>query len=453
MVDKFCFCLHVVRMGFRTGVMRTPGRQAVLEKIRRALDGQLDNRREERRKRRSSAVMCHETHTFHNTANAERCMHMLVQDLCTDAMIEASVCVAVSSSHGAEARTKYHDLHRRTTAWNDIIKLDVPDAGTLRVTVFCREEGNGACTELASGRLLLEDLQEGFMDGRVLLHFKSHCSSIGAAESAHARLRVAVSWSRLDIEMLQKGLVPSVPRKTFVETTTPSTSFYASQPRQMVANRSRPQVADVSGEDTSASTAVTQFHLQSLRMRGRILVNKQAPFIVSSIDNAAAHMIGSQINAEGRSLAALSISSSIKLLEACSCVNSVGVIAQRMRAFLVIEDSMLVIVQNENPGTRQPSSLLEVLLFRPDAEDFARMQLLIGEGGLLIERAQLPLGPEIPDTPEQTSSLSASSASSSVTAPRDMDQLDQAQYEELSMTNLSDDDYEDEVLYNLSCCL
>ena len=297
-----------------------------------------------------------------DTTNAERCVHVLVQDFRTDAMIVGSVYVAVSSSHSAEARTKYQALHRRTTAWNDVLKLDVLALGTLRVTVFCGEEGSGACTELASGRILLADLQGGFMDSHVILYG----SNIGTAEPAHARLRVAVSWSQLDIEMLQKGLVPPVPRKLIDKTPTSLTSLQALQPRHAVAHRSRLQEfeADVSYEDTSAFTAVTRFPLHSLRMRGRILVRKQAPFIICSVDNAAAHMIGSGINAEGRSLAAVSIANSIKILEACSRVNSDGVFAQRRRAFLVIEDSVLVIVQNENYGTRQPSPFLEVLLFR-----------------------------------------------------------------------------------------
>jgi hypothetical protein len=379
---------------------------------------------------------------------------MLVQDFRTDAMIVGSVCVAVSSSHRcdvAEAKTKYQALHRRTTAWNDILKLDVLALGTLRVTVFCREEGSGSCTELASGWLLLADLQGGFMDGLVLLH----CSNIGTAEPVHARLRVAISWSQLDIEMLQKGLVPPVSRKSFDESPTSLMLLQASQPRQAVAShRSRLQEfeAEVSGEDTCASTAVTRFPLHSLRMRGRILARKQAPFIISSVDHAAALMIGSGINVEGRSLAALSIANSIKLLEACSRVNSDGVIAQRRRAFLVIEDSVLVIVQNENYFTRQPSPFLEVLLFRPDAEDIARMQLLIGKGGLLIESAKLHLSPQVPDAPQQTSSL-PTCAPSPLTAPRDMDRLDQPQYEELSMTSLDADDVDAELLSDLSCRL
>ena len=216
----------------------------------------------------------------------------------------------------------------------------------------------------------------------------------------------------------------------------------------------RPLDCDISvlGE-TCASSAMTQFPLPVLRMRGRILVHKHAPFMIKSVDNTAAMLCRAKTDLEGRSLASLSLPHSIKLLEACSHVNRVSGYTQRKRAFLIIEDGLLVIVQNENYDARQSSTFLEVLLFRPDADDTKRMQLLIGNDGLLIERAQGQLSPNSSSELRQESSTSTSWASPLPSSPSGSDQ---AQYKELAITDLHDDDGDDGVdlgLGHLMCSL
>ena len=349
-------------------------------------------------------------------AGTPRTAFVLVQELrCNVHTDDDHVCAAVSSCHlarlpalepdearcgprKAAARTGPKALAGGTTCWNEIFELEAPPSGALHVSVW-----SSGGKLVAEGATLLGGLDEGFADERLVLQ----------DDEAHlVWLRVGVSRQRRDVELLRKGLQPSSVRRRPLELVHTEDTHIAPPPGlqrsrsnrednapRFVKSRSNRISPTVSPNGMRARTAlptatqhgpsieetVSAFPMSVLRERGRMLVQRRPPFNITSMDAAAAELLGeSRRAATGRSLAACGCSHSAQmtLLEACSRIHGDQTDIHE-RVYLVI-DELLVVLQVHVEGRGTEGWHLEALLFRPGLESKARIQAMLEADGLAI---------------------------------------------------------------------
>ena len=127
----------------------------------------------------------------------------------------------------------------------------------------------------------------------------------------------------------------------------------------------------------SICNAMHRFPFDVLLGRGRILVGARAPFNVTSVDNAAAAVLGMRAEAVWRSVAVLALEHSdrLRLLEACDHASGTGWREHR-RAVLAVDKSLLFVVQNQ--ATRAHPAL-EVLVFRPGPQHMTPVLPVLGQ--------------------------------------------------------------------------
>ena len=111
----------------------------------------------------------------------------------------------------------------------------------------------------------------------------------------------------------------------------------------------------------------------------------RAPFNVTSVDNAAAAVLGMRAEAVGRSVAVLALEHSdrLRLLEACDHASGAGWREHR-RAVLAVDKSLLFVVQNILVGASAQATALEMLVFRPGPQHMAPILPLLGIESLLL---------------------------------------------------------------------
>lgn len=156
-----------------------------------------------------------------------------------------------------------------------------------------------------------------------------------------------------------------------------------------------------------------------LQRRGQIIIERNAPFRIAGINQAAVSILSTlrgdngllydslyAATGHGVAVCVCSSNSSVKLVQACSHVNA---LPNRRKAIFLIDSTVLVIVQDlqdsQSPvlkqrwttklnssctsfGQRAMSPYcrhMEVLLFRPDAADLAPISRVIGAELFLIE--------------------------------------------------------------------
>ena len=317
---------------------------------------------------------------------------LLVQEMRCEARVTGGVHVAVSSSHSTEplhplavARTTGRELARSTTAWNDVLELMAPPESVLHVTV--RSEAAGSQSVLVASRdVRLDELDfnAGFADQRISL--LSDCG-------AKVWLRLAASRRRCDITLLRGGLRPTSPWVQLSPEPDDLAAPYserrdgsdgtlqpANAPQRKGSTPSAKRVCE-SGI-ASICNAMHRFPFDVLLGRGRILVGARAPFNVTSVDYAAAAVLGTRAEAVGRSVAVLALEHSdrLRLLEACDHASGTGWREHR-RAVLAVDKSLLFVVQNQ--ATRAHPAL-EVLVFRPGPQHMAPILPVLGAEGLLM---------------------------------------------------------------------
>lgn len=154
------------------------------------------------------------TQSMHDSGQAEqsRTLYLLVQELVglieVPATREVWVTASSSASGGEEvARTQCRKMIHNSTAWNDVLELKFPTSSLSNVHIAVWERSHERNDEpLASGEFLIPWTSYGFSDDRLCL-------------DSRLRLRLAVSWLQTDVEMLQKGLVPSSPHHSLKSVT------------------------------------------------------------------------------------------------------------------------------------------------------------------------------------------------------------------------------------------
>jgi hypothetical protein len=358
-------------------------------------------------------------------------LYVLVQELTFAEETPAGdvrVTVAWSCSPEHEARTPYRSVFNKTTAWNDILKIDEgeadPENASLRVGIWAKTAQDTKESLFAELAIALDGLHDGFSDDRLLI--------------GKAKLRVGVSKKRSDVQLLHMGLLPSS-KRVYLESRSCAINHMRSFTKEhqisfrgldllnkaaaddtpdikdafMTLGSSRPEGScaasltkdpsmssctcdPVSCPLPSSSTrkteddthkimqAVNSLPLSVLRSRARMLVDCWAPFNLAKIDESASLLLPNTELEVGRSVATLgrlkkefqssrSNQDPTNLLLACSSVSQIVTSSSiRRRVFLVIQDDILIVVQQAcDHMSRHFRSPMEVLLFRPDAHDLA----------------------------------------------------------------------------------
>ena len=303
---------------------------------------------------------------------------MLVQECTGFVHAPTEVCVVVSSlvAHN-EARTKYRNVERKQSVWNDSLELDIasPQASSgilLQFSVLSATSAAGH-THLSAGACVVA-MTNSFCDERLILK---------RADSNQARLRLGVSWSRHDIAMLYHRLLPCL-RKTSIGQPPSKKDLHkacCSQPEidnlriccgDEVAALPDPdfQAGDAEdrggisveaapwpdsggrkaiGVDCRMAEAVLKLPPKSLQRRGWILVRQNAPYKIASMNQAAEDLSWELLKeppALGRSVAALDTTRSEDLLHSCSHVAESSSPQAKVWAKILLGDSLLVVMQD-----------------------------------------------------------------------------------------------------------
>ena len=349
---------------------------------------------------------------------------LLVQECTGLAHAPAEVCVVVSSlvAHN-EAKTRYRNVERKQAVWNDSLELDIasPQASAgilLQVSVLSATSAAGH-THLAAGACVVNGplaMTNTFCDERLILK---------RADGNQARLRLAVSWSRHDIAMLYRGLLPCS-RKTSIGQPPSNKDLHkacCSQPEidnlriccgDEVAALPDPDLQardaedrrgisveaapwpDAGGREASGAhcrmvEAVLKLPPKALERMGRILVRQNAPYKIASMNQAAEDLSRALLKeppALGRSVAALETTKSEDLLRACSHVSASSSPKAKVWAAILLGDNLLVFVQDckdQSHSMRGLTRCLEVLLFFLEDDDSrAELQQLFVRVGIVL---------------------------------------------------------------------
>jgi len=346
---------------------------------------------------------------------------LLVQDLKLEgAPPEGDVCATVSLSQrgtgeasvGVVAKTPYKELRKQMTAWNDILMLQhLPGSVVmdLKVSVWSRTcEGDDLL--LAQSTFMLNGLHDGFSDEHLDLRIDQGAHSL----VEKLTLRIGASWSKGDVEMLQRGLLPSSARNSLRATDPPCKPKLKHDQvrvldcaRNIVANEQGMDLPAPSSPETGTDNDEGQMIMQAVTswpLKGRIVVNCWAPFNIVKIDEAAQDLVGCETRlTEGRSVAACararvdneegaSTFDSTNILHACSHVAGCG---QGHRAFLLMKDGIFVLVQHEEAADTLPRQLA-VLLFRPSPQQVLSILPVLGTGYRHLEESNRVFLPPVP---------------------------------------------------------
>ena len=346
---------------------------------------------------------------------------LLVQDLKLEgAPPEGDVCATVSlsqrgtgeASGGVVAMTPYKELRKQMTAWNDILMLQYLPGSVvmdLKVSVWSRtSEGDDLL--LAQSTFMLSGLHDGFSDEHLDLRIDQGAHSL----VDKLTLRIGASWSKGDVEMLQKGLLPSSARNSLRATDPPCKPKLKHDQvrvldcaRNIVANEKGMDLPAPSSPETGTDNDEGQMIMQAVTswpLKGRIIVNCWAPFNIVKIDEAAQDLLGCETRlTEGRSVAACararvdneegaSTFDSTNILLACSHVAGCG---QGHRAFLLMNDGIFVLIQQEEAADTLPRQLA-VLLFRPSPQQVLSIFPVLGTGYRHLEESNRLFLPSVP---------------------------------------------------------
>jgi hypothetical protein len=357
---------------------------------------------------------------FHKDTTCQT-IFLLVQDLKLEgAPLEGDVCATVSLSQrgtgeasiGVVAMTPYKELRKQMTSWNDILMLEhLPGSVVmdLKVSVWSRTcEGDDLL--LAQSTFMLNGLYDGFSDEHLDLRIDQGAHSL----VEKLTLRMGASWSKGDVEMLQKGLLPSSARNSLRATGPPCKPKVKHDQvrvldcaRNIVANEQGMDLPAPSSPETGTDNDEGQMIMQAVTswpLKGRIVVNCWAPFNIVKIDEAAQDLLGCETRlTEGRSVAACararvdneegaSTFDSTNILLACSHVAGCG---QGHRAFLLMNDGIFVLVQHEEAADTLPRQLA-VLLFRPSPQQVLSILPVLGTGYRHLEESNRLFLPPVP---------------------------------------------------------
>ena len=334
-------------------------------------------------------------------------LFVLIQGLTGLSHPSDEVCEAVSSMAArGEVRTDYKVASNHQTAWNHVLVLDilrepqdtVPHAGillqvsVLSPTIASGHElmASGAClcpSELADG---------GFCNGRLCLRDAKYVAS--------TRLQLAMSWSKADIMMLHRGLLPQTRFISFKEA---PAHCSAHDSKALVRSAGLDDLHRIGPDDEADAlpdleagakedgnvdafddvASLLGSSIKGLPTLAQVVVRSQSPYRVTSVKFAqTACRVLRRPPEVGQSIAALGLGRTRELIDACSHVAACSSREVRKRAFLYFENSLLVVqdLPEDEQNLAQLKGRLEVLLLSVEGQD-RRYRQLVGNQTFLLQ--------------------------------------------------------------------
>ena len=318
---------------------------------------------------------------------ASRPLFLLVQGLTGMSNPSDEVCVTATSMAAlGEGRTDYKWTSSHQTAWNHVLVLEIlqeppgtapPAAVVLQFSVLSPTASGHALLASVSCVCPSEIASEdgGFCDQRLCLR-DGECMT-------GPRLQIAGSYSKADIMMLHRGLLPLSRFFSFEQA--PADCSKALMPRSGLVDLHGigpgdgadiwPDSEAGATDDRNAGSSKMEMLESSIRVLPRlaqIVVRPQSPYKVTNVK--LAHTAGRVLRRPpevGQSIAALGLGKTKDLLEACSHVAELSSRQVRKRAFLYLGKSLLVVqdLPEDEPNLAKRRCRLEVLLLSAEGQE------------------------------------------------------------------------------------